>query len=70
LQLSSTSDIFKKGTSLFLKKYKKYSERSVVSLVTYLEENWFNEDQNKWYEGYLPGFPSHTNNIESFHLNS
>jgi hypothetical protein len=71
LQLSSSSEIFKKGKSLFLKKYNKYSDCSVVSFLSYLEENWFNnEDQNKWYEGYLPGFPSHTNNIESFHLNS
>jgi hypothetical protein len=70
LQLSSTSSLFNKGKSLFLKKYENYTDSSVVSFLTYLKDNWFKEDQNKWYEGYLPGLPSHTNNIESFHLNS
>jgi hypothetical protein len=35
-----------------------------------LESWWFDEEYCTWYEGYLPGLPSTSNNIESFHLKS
>ena len=35
-----------------------------------LKRGWFRDGFNSWYEGFLPGLPSTSNNIESFHINN
>jgi hypothetical protein len=34
-----------------------------------LESRWLRDEHNTWYEGFLVGLPSTSNNIESFHRN-
>ena len=66
LQVSPTENIFNVSRCLFFKKYE--SEYPVVCQD--LRTFWFAKPADTWYEGYQPGLPSTTNNIESFHLNS
>ncbi len=65
IQISPTEAIFKKAISLFKQKYATSEKR----MIKELESWWFNDAYNTWYEGYLIGLPSTSNNIESFHLN-
>ena len=67
IQQSFSEKVFKKSISLFLRKYAQTSNTLVAELCTYLEKGWFKDAT--WYEGYLPGLPSTSNNIESFHRN-
>ncbi len=69
IQSSFNKEIFEKSQQLFLRLYQNSTNPQVKSLCEYLQDNWFKSGYDSWYEGYCVGKPSHSNNIESFHLN-
>jgi hypothetical protein len=69
MQSSFNKEIFEKSKQLFLELYDNSTNAEVKALCDYLRENWFIPGSDNWYEGYCVGKPSHSNNIESFHIN-
>jgi hypothetical protein len=65
MQASPTKEIFDKALQLFKLQYGKSHKKMCAELESW----WFKPEHNTWYEGYIPGLPSTSNGIESFHLN-
>ncbi len=63
MQASPTQEIFEAALALFKRKYAK------SEILKELESWWLRDEHNTWYEGFLVGLPSTSNNIESFHKN-
>ena len=70
MQLSINEKIFTNSIILFLKKYESSADELIRKLVSDLKRGWLRDGFNLWYEGFLPGLPSKSNNIESFHINN
>ena len=70
IQLSTNDVIFEKAKELYIKKYSKSTEPAIVTFLNYLKKTWFHQTQSGWYEGFLPGKPSTSNSLESFHRHS
>ena len=68
VQVAFSESVFKRSVALFLAKYRALKNKEVDVFCDYFERVWANQHTN-WYEGYLPGLPSTSNNIESFHRN-
>ena len=64
LQSSQSQQIFRKASSLFLRKWKKNSSVQVVEFILYFEDEWSIKRPN-WYEGAAAGVPSSNNGIEA-----
>ena len=67
IHASFNDKVFHQSVSLFLSKDRRLQKSDVNAFLDYMESCWFKEAS--WYEGYLPGLPSKSNNIESFHRN-
>jgi len=61
LQLSQSSEIFKRAVALFIKKWKSKNENEFMA---YMTKKWLSI-HNSWYEGYNHFTPSTNNGLES-----
>ena len=69
-RLRINEKIFSNSILLFLKKYESSPDEIIKKFVLDLKKGWFRDGFNSWYEGFLPGLPSTSNNIESFNINN
>jgi len=61
LQLSQSTEIFKRAVSLFIKKWK---TKNAKEFLQYMNKKWLST-HNSWYEGYKHFTPSTNNGLES-----
>ena len=61
LQLSQSSEIFKKATTLFIKKWR---QKKAVDFIDYMHQKWLST-HDTWYEGFMHFTPSTNNGLEA-----
>jgi hypothetical protein len=63
LQVCWNADVFKKASSLFVKKWAKEKDPRVKDFITYFTEQWLSKNCS-WYEGFAVDYPTTNNGIE------